>query len=91
MENVIIGTKENVEGLISSDKVTILDFGRPLHSGCGACDEITKFLEQLVMETPNLQLVKINTDVNMELCLEYSIRAVPKLFIFQNGIRKGEL
>jgi len=82
MENVIIGTKDNVNELISQDKVTIVDFWA---EWCGPCRMLGPILDSVALEHPELQVVKVDVDTNSELATEYGIRSIPAVYIFKNG------
>lgn len=82
MENVIIGTKDNVNELISQDKVTIVDFWA---EWCGPCRMLGPILDSVAAENPELQIVKVDVDSNSELSTEYGIRSIPAVYIFKGG------
>lgn len=82
MENVIIGNKDNLEGLINSEKPTIVDFWA---EWCGPCRALVPILEDLAKENPGIQVVKVNVDDNAELSAQYGIRSIPAVFIYKNG------
>ena len=82
MENVIIGTNENVKELISQDKVTIVDFWA---EWCGPCRMLGPILDSVAAEHPELQVVKVDVDSNSDLSSEYGIRSIPAVYIFKNG------
>ncbi len=83
MENVIIGTKDNLEGLISQDKTTIIDFWA---EWCGPCRMLGPILDKLAEENPTIQVVKVDVDSNSELSAQYGIKSIPSVHIYKNGV-----
>jgi thioredoxin 1 len=82
MENFIVGNAENFEELISSDKITIVDFWA---SWCGPCRVQLPILETFASKNEDIQVVKINVDENSELAQKYGIRSIPTILYFKNG------
>lgn len=82
MENVIVGTKENLSELIAQDKVTIVDFWA---EWCGPCRMLGPILDNLAKERADIQVVKVDVDSNSELATQYGIRSIPAVYIFKNG------
>jgi thioredoxin 1 len=82
MENVIIGTKDNLPELIAQDKTTIVDFWA---EWCGPCRNLGPVLDDIAKEDPNIQIVKVNVEDNSELSVEYGVRGIPAVFIYRNG------
>jgi thioredoxin 1 len=87
MENVIIGTKDNVSSLIANGKTTLVDFTA---SWCGPCKMLGPILDKLAEENPELQIIKVDVDENNELSAEYSVRSVPMVFIYKDGAQVGK-
>lgn len=83
MENVIIGTKDNLESLISQDKTTIIDFWA---EWCGPCRMLGPILDKLAEENPTIQVVKVDVDSNSELSAQYGIKSIPSVHIYKNGV-----
>ena len=82
MENVITGTKDNLDTLITGGKTTIIDFWA---EWCGPCRALGPILDKLAEENPSIQVIKVNVDENIELSMKYSIRSIPAVFIYKNG------
>lgn len=87
MENVIIGTKDNLSSLISGEKTTIVDFWA---EWCGPCRALGPILDKLAEEHPDIQVVKVNVDENSELSTEYGIRSIPAVYIYKNGVEANK-
>lgn len=82
MENFIVGNTENFEELISSDKITIVDFWA---EWCGPCRTQLPILESFAGANEDTQVVKINVDENAELAQKFGIRSIPTILYFKNG------
>lgn len=82
MENVIVGTNENLKELIAQDKITIVDFWA---AWCGPCKMLGPILDNVAKERPDIQVVKVDVDSNSELSVEYGIRSIPAVYIFKNN------
>lgn len=82
MENVIVGTSENVKSLIEEGKTTIVDF---YAEWCGPCKVLGPILDKVASEKPEVNVIKVNVDENQELSTEFGIRSIPAVFIFKSG------
>jgi thioredoxin 1 len=83
MENFIIGNAENFEELISSDKITIVDFWA---EWCGPCRAQLPILENFAKNNQDTQVVKINVDQNSELASMYGVKSIPTIVYFKKGV-----
>jgi len=82
MENFIVGNTENFEELISSDKITIVDFWA---EWCGPCRTQLPILENFAGKNEDAQVVKINVDENSELAQKYGVRSIRTMIYFKEG------
>ena len=82
MENFIEGNAENFEDLISSDKLTIVDFWAPW---CNPCRTQLPILQNFATKNEDTQVVKINVDENSDLAKNYEVRSIPTIIYFKNG------
>lgn len=82
MENFIDGNAEIFEELISSDKLTIVDFWA---SWCGPCRSQLAILENFAKKNEDIQVVKINVDENTDLASEYGVKSIPTMLYFKEG------
>lgn len=82
MENVIVGTSENVKGLIEEGKTTIVDF---YADWCGPCKVLGPVLDKIAADNPEINIVKVNVEDNSDLSTEFEVRSIPAVFIFKNG------
>jgi thioredoxin 1 len=82
MENFVNGNEENFKELISSPKLTIVDFWA---NWCGPCRNQLPILEEYAKNNQDIQVVKINVDENPELSSEYGVKSIPTLIYFKSG------
>jgi len=82
MENFVNGNKESFKELISSPKLTIVDFWA---DWCGPCRNQLSILEEYAKNNQDIQVVKINVDENTELASEYGVKSIPTLIYFKSG------
>lgn len=76
-------SKENFESeVLKSDKVILVDF---YATWCGPCQMLGPILEEIVGETQDFDIAKINIDENQELAIKNEIEVVPTMLIYKNG------
>ena len=69
--------------VLENDKLVLVDFWA---EWCGPCKQISPRLEELANKySENLAVCKVNVDENRELAIEYNIRSIPALIIFNRG------
>lgn len=69
--------------VISSDKVTVVDF---FADWCGPCRKLSPIIEEIEQElSEKVKFTKINTDNNIELAQNYQISGIPTLLVFKKG------
>jgi thioredoxin 1 len=80
-------SKKEFDIVIKENSVCVMDF---YADWCGPCKIISKNLEEIEYESKNnkkdVVFFKIDTDVELELCKEYSIKSIPSILIFKNGV-----
>jgi thioredoxin len=67
----------------------LVDFWAPW---CGPCRAVAPMLEQLAGERAGrLKIAKVNVDENPALSARFSVRAIPTLAIFRDGVIVDEI
>ncbi len=74
-------TKETFQQEISNG-VVLVDF---FANWCGPCKMLTPVLEDLSATMPNVNIVKVDVDVDSELAGQYGVQSIPNLVIFKDG------
>lgn len=60
-------------------------------SWCSNCRPLSATLEQVLPKYPNVTLEDIDIDQNQDMAKEYSIRSVPTMIKFKDGVEVGRL
>jgi thioredoxin 1 len=75
--------KSNFEAeVLQSEQKVLLDFWAPW---CAPCRMLAPIVDEIATECPDLKVVKVNVDEEVELAAEYGIMSIPTLVVFEKG------
>lgn len=76
-------SKEQFHDIISSDKLTVVDF---FATWCGPCKMLSPVVSQVESEmNGEVNFVKVDIDAYNELASQYRIQSVPTIVYIKNG------
>lgn len=74
---------KSFQSIINSEKPVLVDF---YAEWCSPCKMMAPVLKQVAQEMgDDVKVLKVDVDKNQDASLQYGIRSVPTLIIFQNG------
>lgn len=82
MSKVIHATASELKELLASGDTVFVDF---FASWCGPCKMLAPSIDKLAKENPNVKVVKIDTDQEQALAMEYQVQSIPTLITFKDG------
>tara|TARA_Y100001960_G_scaffold314502_1_gene378786 strand:- start:89 stop:412 length:324 start_codon:yes stop_codon:yes gene_type:complete len=87
--NAIDLNDENFKDYIASDKPVLVDFWA---EWCGPCKMLTPIIEELAEDYADRAIIaKVNVDQSSSIAQQYSIRSIPALLFFKNGVVEQQL
>ena len=82
MSAIHINNRNFQEEVMQSEKPVLLDFWAPW---CGPCRMVVPIVEEIAEENPDIKVVKINVDEEVELASEFRVISIPSLFVMKEG------
>ncbi len=70
------------ERVLKCDKPVLVDF---YAEWCGPCKKLGPVLEDFAHEHPEIRVVKVNVDENLDLAGRYEVKQMPSLLVFRGG------
>jgi thioredoxin 1 len=75
-------TMENVDKIIKSNNIVLLDF---YAEWCGPCKKMSPILNKIANENKGLKLMKIDAEFNDGVANAFRVEEIPTYFIFKRG------
>ena len=90
MSNIIETNDSDFESeVLKADIPVLVDFWAPW---CGPCKAIAPILEQISDEQGDkIKIVKVNVDDNQKYAVDFGIKSIPTLLIFNKGELKNQI
>lgn len=83
MDKVIEIKNSNIDDVINTDKLVLLDFWA---EWCGPCKALNPVIKEIAEQYQNnLIVAKANVDDNRDLSIKNNIRSIPTILFFKEG------
>jgi len=83
-----VNTENFAAEVLESKKNVLVDF---YTDSCVPCKMLSPVLSEVEEENPDIKIVKVNVNFDVELAEKYQVMTVPALLFFNNGEEKGRI
>ena len=72
----------NIDSVLKKEKLVLIDFWA---EWCGPCLMMNSIIEKFATESKNIQVAKVNADLNRGLLNKFKIKGLPQFILIKNG------
>lgn len=83
MSEIILNAENFDEEVINKKGKILVDF---YAVWCGPCKMLAPVLEKFASEQELVRVAKLNVDETTEKAIEYDVRVIPTVILFENGV-----
>jgi len=73
---------KNIDSVLKKEKLVLIDFWA---EWCGPCMMMNSTIEKFADESKNIQITKVNADINKKLINRFRIKGLPQFILMKNG------
>lgn len=86
---ISVNTQQLIKHIENSGLPVLIDFWAPW---CGPCQSFAPVYDEFATRVGNqLRLLKVDTEANQQVGIDFNIRSIPTLSLFLNGEEKGRM
>lgn len=82
MAGILHVKTQEFKDVIANNDIVFVDF---YADWCGPCKMLAPSVDKLAQEHPEVQVVKVNTDDEAQLAMDYQVQSIPTLMVFKKG------
>lgn len=73
---------KNIDSVLKREKLVLIDFWA---EWCGPCLMMNSIIERFANESKNIQIAKINADLNRNLTNRFQVKGLPQFILLKDG------